>query len=144
MLVQWTLLMAFIIPAIFFLLSQQNTLKAIQPANRAMPPGQVWLQLIPLFGFVWQFFVVVRIATSIKKELKAKREDLQGESALFTRDKWPPTLYTGIAYGAFYCMMFLPFYKPFFAIAAMTCWICYWIELTVCRKRIQDNRFTPA
>jgi hypothetical protein len=124
--------------------SQQNTLKAIRPTNRAMSPGQVWLTLIPLFGFVWQFFVVVRIATSIKRELKAKREDLQGQSVNVTGDKWPPTLYTGIAYGVFYCLMFLPFYKPFFAMAATICWICYWIELTVCRKRIQDNRFTAA
>lgn len=37
----------FVVVAILFLLTQHNTLKAIQPQNRAMSPGEVWLQLIP-------------------------------------------------------------------------------------------------
>src|SRR5687767_14627602 len=62
----------FLIPAIFFLLTQQNTLKSISHENRFMAPGEVWLQLIPLFGIVWQFFVVTKIAKSIKKELASR------------------------------------------------------------------------
>jgi len=38
-----------IIPAIFFYLTLQNTLKIVSLYNRTMPPGQVWLLLIPLF-----------------------------------------------------------------------------------------------
>ena len=58
-----------IVPFILFLLHQQNTLKNVQAHNRTMAPGQVWLQLIPLFGMVWQFIVVTRISESIKREL---------------------------------------------------------------------------
>jgi len=51
----------------YFLITQQNTLKAIQQQNRLMRPGEVWLQLIPLFGIVWQFIVVTRISDSIRR-----------------------------------------------------------------------------
>ena len=39
-------------------------LKAIPEEHRRMPPGQVWLLLIPLFNLVWNFFVFQRIPES--------------------------------------------------------------------------------
>ena len=61
----WLILL---IPLIFFLVTQQNTLEAIQPENRTISPGEVWLQLIPLFNFVWCFIVVNRVSESINRE----------------------------------------------------------------------------
>src|ERR1700710_2086261 len=75
---QIALLLAFVIPGILFLLSQQRTLQVINPENREMSPGSVWLQFIPAFGMVWQFFVVTRIAHSVTKEMASK----VGESIL--------------------------------------------------------------
>lgn len=54
--------------AIFYLLTLQNTLKAVSPPNRAMPPGQVWLLLIPFFATIWNFIVVTKISKSIEQE----------------------------------------------------------------------------
>ena len=53
---QFVLLFALLVPAILFLLTQQNTLKTVRVENRMLPSGLVWLQLIPLFGQVWQFY----------------------------------------------------------------------------------------
>ena len=64
---QIALLFAFVIPAILFFLAQQRILQVISPENREMSPGSVWLQFIPLFGMVWQFIVVARIARSVSK-----------------------------------------------------------------------------
>jgi len=66
---QIALLLALAIPAILFLVPQQRILQVIGPENREMSPGPVWLQLIPFFCLVWQFFVVVRISHSVSKEL---------------------------------------------------------------------------
>src|SRR3954452_22145897 len=60
----------YIIPIIFFLVTLQNTLKIIEPQNRKMQPGNVWLLLIPLFGFVWWFVIVNAIADSCKAQLE--------------------------------------------------------------------------
>ena len=62
---QFLFLALFLIPAIFFLLTLQNTLKAISEENRKMPPANVWLMFIPLFNIVWQFIMVDRIAHSL-------------------------------------------------------------------------------
>ncbi len=42
------LLLAFLIPAILFFLSQQRILQVISPENREMSPGSVWFQIIPV------------------------------------------------------------------------------------------------
>ncbi|HTV83481.1 MAG TPA: hypothetical protein VME18_12600 [Acidobacteriaceae bacterium] len=48
----------------------QNALRKCAPASRTMTPGKVWLTLIPLFGLVWQFFVVLNVADSLEIEFK--------------------------------------------------------------------------
>ena len=35
-----------------------------------MEPGQVFLALIPLFGWVWNFFILLRIASSLRNEFE--------------------------------------------------------------------------
>jgi hypothetical protein len=57
-----------LIIVILFLINIQNLLKAVNPVNRKMSPGQVWLMLIPLFNIVWQFILVQRVAESIEAE----------------------------------------------------------------------------
>ena len=61
-------LLVFLAILIFFILTQQWTLQAVSPENRKMPPGNVWLQLIPIFNFYWQFVIVNRISESIGLE----------------------------------------------------------------------------
>src|SRR6186713_2498433 len=74
-LIQILLLLAILIPAIFFLLTQQKTLQAIATGNREMHPGLVWFQLIPLLGQIWQFFVVTKISVSIQRQFMARQDD---------------------------------------------------------------------
>jgi hypothetical protein len=54
--------------AVFFLLNLANVLKQCSPQTRKMPPGQVWLYLIPIFGIIWIFIMVARIADSVAAE----------------------------------------------------------------------------
>ncbi|HEY2350836.1 MAG TPA: hypothetical protein VGH64_17570 [Puia sp.] len=65
-----------------------------------MSPGMVWLQLIPLIGLIWQFFVVTKIADSISKKLETTKDDsILGISntAIDALDK-RPTFAIGITY----------------------------------------------
>jgi hypothetical protein len=64
-------------------------------------PGLVWLQLIPLVGQVWQFFVVARISSSIRKGLTAEYENtVFGADAAVVQKGVAnrPTLAMGLAY----------------------------------------------
>src|SRR6186713_2300402 len=91
----------FLIPMIFFLIAQQNTLRAVSTHNRKMQPGEVWLQLIPLFGMVWKFIVVNRISQSIRAEINDRNSNsfLGEANPVFANDMVPlPTYSIGIAY----------------------------------------------
>jgi hypothetical protein len=59
---------ASIVVQIFFLLTMSRCLKQISRRNRQMEPGQVWLCLIPIFGFVWTILMIIRVADSLADE----------------------------------------------------------------------------
>lgn len=138
-LIQFLLLFAFIIPAIFFLISQQNTLKAIQPANRLMEPGMVWLQLIPLFGMIWQFFVVNRIAESIQRELTG-RMGIAQQQPVQNAFGQNPTQSAGVAYCVLFCLSVVPYplLRGLFSLGCVICWIIYWVELVKYKNKIRS------
>jgi hypothetical protein len=148
---QLILLAAFLIPAIFFLLSQQNTLKAVSPAHRRMIPGLVWLQVVPILGQIWSFVVVTRIASSIRKGLASEFEHTifgaDAASAQKGASQWP-TLGLGIAW----CIpeIFIIAYNLFgpvnsqpseliglLALGTMVCWIIYWVQLVQYKNKLK-------
>ncbi len=57
-----------IVVFIMHLAAMSAALEAVPQPLRKMPPGNVWLTLIPLFGIVWQFMVVAAVSDSIKAE----------------------------------------------------------------------------
>lgn len=131
-----------VIPFIFFFLSQQNTLKAIQPQNRTMSPGQVWLQLIPLFGLVWQFIVVTRIADSIQRELSSETTFSFDQQRVPYYNGTKPTYSIGIAYCVLFCCAIIPFLGILTSIAGLICWIIYWIQLSDQKNKIQMKQYS--
>lgn len=131
-------LLLFLIPAIFYLITLQNTLKAIAPENRMMPPGNVWLLLIPLFNVVYHFITTARIADSIKNECIRLNIPLQEER---------PTYNLGITMMIIYIASTILNYISTLAIigsvgsiACMVYWIMYWVKVNSYRKLIIANR----
>jgi hypothetical protein len=135
-----------LIPAIFFLITQQNTLKLIQPQNRMMQPGEVWLQLIPLFNLVWQFIVVSKIAESIRRELASENtfsfEQQNNPYANNSYGQPKPTYAIGIAFCVLNCCGFIPVLGSLTTIAALICWIIYWVQLADYKNKIQAKIYS--
>lgn len=144
------LLLAFVIPGILFILAQQNTLQVISPENRKISPGSVWLQLIPVFGLVWQFIVVTRIAHSISKEMESKIGEsiLDNSQAQIKQTDESPTYIIGIAYCTLttlgliinyatrYSSLYLELFGSFFVLTGMVCWIIYWVRLAMAKNKL--------
>lgn len=141
---QILLFLLFVIPAVFFLLTQQGTFQRIRPENRLMNPGLVWLQCIPLFGLVWQFVVVLKLAASIQKEFLSRGDDsasgLPSPEIAVHLSKRRPTLFTGLGYCILTTLgLLINFFLKLenFMIDATTiiflvgiaCWIIYWVQL---------------
>ncbi len=118
----------FLIPAIFFLVTLQNTLKAISQENRRMPPGNVWLLFIPLFNIVWQFIVVDKIAQSIGAE--CRRLDIP-----VSEEK--PSYGIGLAWNICNCITFIP---VFGGLASLITFIIYWVKVSEYKNLINKNQ----
>ncbi|HEU4716672.1 MAG TPA: hypothetical protein VFU15_02520 [Bacteroidia bacterium] len=90
---------------ILWLRSMNNTMDACPVYSRTAEPALVWLTLIPLFGFVWQFIAVFNVSNSLAKE--------------YARRKWSseenrPALETGII--ACIAVVVVTFVRLFFPI----------------------------
>jgi hypothetical protein len=121
-----------LIGLISYLLTLQGALRKCAPASRAIKPGEVWLILIPIFGFVWHFVVVMYTTESLRNE--------------FRRIGIPcpePTLGRNIGLAncvCSLCLAFLPYVgrlfawpilfilvgRLFAAIFSLVLWIAYW------------------
>lgn len=121
-------LVVFPIPVIFYLITLQNTLKAVSPENRKMEPGMVWLLLIPIFNIVWNFIVVNRMADSIQAELQKKGVSLTER----------PAYNVGIALCIIGCVTWIPVLGSVISIAGLICWIIYWVKISEFKKRIES------
>ncbi len=137
---QLLLLLGFLIPAILFLLTQHRTLEAIRPENRVMEPGQVWLQLIPIFGLIWMFVVIGKIADSLRNALNESEEDsIFGGFNVSSGER--PTYNIGIAYAVCFCVSVIPFplIKGLAGLAAMVLWIVYWVQLAQFKSKLSNQ-----
>ncbi len=147
---QILLLLAFVILGILFLLTQKKTLQVIQPVNRELESGLVWLQLIPIFGLVWQFFVVAWIAKSIWKEIASKLGDsiLEDSKERIEELNESPTFNIGMAYCVLFTLdgilnlssghwsPYLQMIGPVLSLTGMICWIIYWVRLTKIKNKL--------
>lgn len=118
----------FLIPAIFFLLTLQNTLKAISQENRRMSPGNVWLMFIPLFNIVWQFIVVDKIAQSIGAECTRLNIPVKENK---------PTYNIGLAWNICNCLTIIPVIG---GLASLITFILYWVKVSEYKNLINANQ----
>lgn len=109
-----------IIPRIFYLVTLQKTLEKVSQVNRKMPPGQVWLELIPIFGLVWQFFNVINVSDSLKLEF---------ESRGIKPQEVRPAYSIGLTFCILSCCSIIPFLGILCSIAALVCWIIFWVKV---------------
>lgn len=126
---QFSFLLVFLVPLVLYLLSLQNTLKAISPESRMMEPGKVWLVLIPFYGILWQFIIVDRLARSIGAEcvrLNIPHED------------YKPTYGIGLTMCVFNCIFWIPILG---FLGSLITWIIHWVKVIDYKKQILANQF---
>ncbi len=121
---------------VLFLLTLQNTLKAINPENRLMDPGAVWRILIPFYNFYFIFVLVQRLASSIAAQLEACGEPLPDSR---------PTVNIGLLWAILTLINFflntLKFsdLSPLLSVGSIAALIIYWISVAGYKKKIQQH-----
>lgn len=118
-----------LIPFIFFILTLQNTLKAIAPQNRKIQPERAWLLLIPLFRYVWTFIVVIRISESIALEYSSRKLPYPPK----------PTYNIGLTYAAFACGIIIPEINIIAGLGALVSWVTYWGKVNEFKTQLNQT-----
>ena len=121
-----------LLPAIFYLITLQNTLTEVSSENRRMKPSQVWLMLIPLFGLVWQFIIINRIADSLKSEFAKRNVSIDEER---------PAYSIGLTYCILFCCGWIPVLGVLASIGGLVCWIIYWVKINGYKTKLQQTKF---
>lgn len=122
-------LVLFLIPTIFWLLTLQKALTRCRPENRTLEPAMVWLMLIPIFNLVWQFLLVNHLSDSIKNEFAALGSD-PGEPN--------PGKGVGLAMCILNLASIIPYAGALAGIAALVCWIIHWVKIAEFSARIDS------
>ena len=120
----------FLLPLIFYLITLQKTLSEIRPENRLMPPANVWLSLIPIFGLAWQFVIVSNLTASLKAEFNSRGVKYNPENLGYG---------IGIAYSVLFCTSIIPFLGIGASIAGLVCWIIYWVKISNCKLQLAES-----
>lgn len=116
-----------IIPRIFYLLTLQRVMEKVSIENRTMAPGNAWLELIPIFNLVWQFFNVIHVSDSLKKEFDAK-------GIKISEDR--PAYSIGITFCVLSCCSIIPFLGILTGLASLICWIIFWVKISEYRNQL--------
>ena len=91
-----------------------------------MSPGQVWLSLIPCFNLVWQFFVVIHVATSLEREFRQRNLPIEAS----------PGKGLGIAMCVLNVTSAIPYVGLLTSLPALVCWIIYWVKIAGYSKQL--------
>jgi hypothetical protein len=113
---------------IFYLLTLSRCFSLIDPRNRRMEPGLVWLNLVPCLNLIWIFFTTSRLADSLRDEFNDR--GLHGDGD-FGR-----TL--GIVYPVLALIGAIPYIGALFSIGALVCWIIYWVKIAGYSQQLRE------
>jgi hypothetical protein len=114
---------------ILFLLTLQKCLSRIEPPNRTMEPGMVWLNLVPCFNIVWNFITVIRISESLEKEFRSRGMPVSGDYG------------RGIGLTFLICNLLgiIPFVGLVTGLIGLVCWIVYWVKIAGFSKELAEG-----
>ncbi len=120
---------------ILFLSAAVRVLTRVEPENRRMDPGLVWLNLIPFFNLIWMVVTIERVGESIRNEFMArgrhKKSEVYGKtSGLACMVLWGIGL--PFAIGGTSCALVFWFF-------AFIYWVVYWAQLSGYAKRLKSQ-----
>ena len=119
-----------ILIGLLFALTVRMLLEVCAPVSRTMQPNGVWWLLVPLVNIVFQFVVVLRVASTLANEHQHRQRQGLPETG---KEVGLAACISGVA-----CLV--PGIGPIAAVACIGCWIYYWILL----RRVTNQLQAPA
>ena len=120
------LLLVILVPQVISVVVYHRALCALPPHRRLMTPRSTYLLLIPFFGTVWEFYVVLRLSRSFAEFFSAAGQ--------------PPDGNCGRAIGLAFCVCnacaLIPVVGVFAGVAGFVLWLGYLLSVREMRDRV--------
>lgn len=129
-----TVVVLSLVLAASFLAAIQRALRRVSPENRRMEPGQVWLNLIPIFNLVWCTVTVERVAESLRNEFLAR--EMHSPRETYGRN-YGLALLGLLATGVLFYPAFVTY--P----VALVYAVLYWRQLEGYAERLKSGAYAP-
>ena len=113
------IILAFLIPAIFFFINLSKTISVCDVENQMIAPGLVWLNFIPLFSLGWIIYTVLKVNESLKKEYISRSKNV---------DELKGTQGVGLAFAICIPCSIIPIIGILSGIASFVLMIIYWVK----------------
>lgn len=130
--VVFVLVMAAFLCVMRFLRALDRALRRIHPDNRRMQPDHVYLNLLPIFNFVWATVTVLSVAESLRNEYRARGRDHPGEDYGRRTGLWLLSL---LATGCLFYPAFVTY--PI----ALLVWIKYWRVVNRYARELKSGEY---
>lgn len=121
-----------LVPSILYLLTLSNTIKQCSEHNRLITPGQVWLMLIPIFGIIWNFIMVNRIADTLANEFRMRNIPCNEQR---------PGYQVGITMAICGAIGVIPYLGSIAGIVQLIMWIIYWVKMSGFKSQLEQTPF---
>lgn len=119
-----------IVVYIFYLLTLSRILELCHPQTRTMNPGEVWMVFIPIFGMVWHFIMIGRIADTLAIEYRNRNLQL---------DEARPGYQTGITAQILMLCGIVPVLGLLAVLAGCIMLIVYWNKMKAYRDTLDNH-----
>jgi hypothetical protein len=126
---QLLLLLIYVVPLFFFLLNLQRLFKEISAENRKLLPTLLWFAMIPLIGLLWQFFIIIKTAESLRLEFNKRNIQVEEKK---------PGFWIGLTYCVLFCCSIIPGLGLILGGIGLYYWVNYWIKMSDYRKLLKN------
>lgn len=109
-----------------------TVLKRIPEVHRKMQPGLVWLLLIPCFGMVWNFFVVIQIPQSLQSYFQSVGRTDVGDCGFVL----------GLISAILLALGMIPYIGCIFSIASLILLIIFVVKLSALKQQLPSLVYT--
>lgn len=120
----------YVLPLVFFLLNLRGLLERVSEPNRRMSPEHVWLNFIPIFNLGWFLYTVSKVRDSVRNEYQSRGWPAEGDFG------YNVGLATGVLLICSVVLGWVPLIGFGLGIAALVCWIIYWLKTNDLRNRL--------
>lgn len=124
-----------IVVYVFYILTLSQALNKCSVNSRTIQPGTLWILLIPLVNFVWNFIVVLGMAKSLGNEFRSR--NVQGVEP-------EPGKSIGIAMAICAVCAVIPILGIVAGLAHLVLWIVYWVKIADLSRKLDVSAATAG